>query len=415
MKPPKILFISNGHGEDLLASVVIQSLRTQCPVSVSAYPVVGLGNAYARADIEVIGVQQTMPTGGFILKGPGNLLKDLRAGLLSLTLRQIKDLRARRDDFDAVVAVGDIYALLLAGRYVRKPMVFVPTAKSQYISGHYKWEYALMKRYAQMVFPRDEPTHQAMQQHGVPSAYVGNLMMDALDVSGDTFGLSPDDTVITMLPGSREDAALNVCDLLDVAVELDALRPGVRFLLSVAPQLDGLTIVKEAGGWHFVPVVPGQFAGDRETSGHNDPGLIGRLVRDDHGRIPERGDHGRLEVLCVQGKFGDLLQSADVVVGLAGTGNEQAVGLGKPLVAFVGRGTQYTAKFASDQKLLLGDAMSLVERDPKIVAAEVVSILDDRDKYRLMAETGRQRMGPPGAARRMAQGIIDCFRRLGLL
>ena len=39
--------------------------------------------------------KQAMPTGGFILKGAGNLWKDLKAGLIGLTLRQIRDLKQR--------------------------------------------------------------------------------------------------------------------------------------------------------------------------------------------------------------------------------------------------------------------------------------------------------------------------------
>ena len=111
----------------------------------------------------------------------------------------------------------------------------------------------------------------------------------------------------------------------------------------------------------------------------------------------------------VQGAFGDLLHRSDIAVGLAGTANEQAAGLGKPVVTFVGEGTQFTAKFAKDQKRLLGDAVSLVARDPDVVARELLRILSDRTVYDHMAQAGRERMGEPGGALKMARRIVELF------
>ena len=44
-------------------------------------------------------------------------------------------------------------------------------------------------------------------------------------------------------------------------------------------------------------------------------------------------------LLLAQGRFGDILEASSVCIGLAGTANEQAVGLGKPVVAFPGPGS----------------------------------------------------------------------------
>jgi len=41
-----------------------------------------------------------------------------------------------------------------------------------------------------------------------------------------------------------------------------------------------------------------------------------------------------IRIKIVQGKFGDVLSSSKVIIGLSGMGNEQAVGLGKPVVSF---------------------------------------------------------------------------------
>ena len=391
MAVPSLLFLSNGHGEDVIAATIATKVRELAPaIKIMAYPVVGYGDAYRRADLPVVGVQQAMPTGGFILKGAGNLWKDLKAGLIDLTRRQIRDLKERSAAVDGVVAVGDVYALWLAGRFVRRRTLFVATAKSEYIRGHYFWEYALMRRYAVHVYARDLLTAQAMARRKVPAEFVGNVMMDALSIHGSDLGLRPDLRVVGLLPGSRQDAYGNALDLLRVVEALEGLGEEIGFLMSVAPSLEVEPLVRAAreDGWRALDDVPVSIAGGSRWT------------------LAKRG----LQVICVQGAFGDLLSRADIVIGLAGTGNEQAAGLGKPVVTFPGRGTQFTPKFARDQKRLLGDAVSLVARDPRVVAQEVRRILSDPELYARMARAGKKRMGEPGGAFKMAERIVALFQ-----
>jgi len=105
--------------------------------------------------------------------------------------------------------------------------------------------------------------------------------------------------------------------------------------------------------------------------------------------------------------FADVLERSDVIIGLSGTGNEQAAGMGKPVVAFPGRGSQYTKKFASAQKQLLGEALCLVERKPEKIADAVWSIINDHTRYEYMSNTGKQRMGGPGAVEKIAAYIKE--------
>lgn len=378
-----LLFLSNGHGEDLIAAMIASRLvEIEPKVRVEAYPLVGEGGTYRRMGFPVTGVQRAMPTGGFILKRPANLWKDLRAGLLSLTRSQIADLKRQRDRFDGVVAVGDVYPLLLAGRYLKKPTVFVATAKSEYIRGHYRAEYASMRTYAVKVFARDARTAEAMVRAGVNAAYAGNVMMDALPGTGDDFGLPPGKRGVALLPGSRQDAYGNARDLLGVVDALAARRRDLVYLLSVAPGIESQGLVQLAVERGWQPAEPGRSEA-----------VAARLVR------------GEDELVLVEGAFGDLLRRAEIVVGLAGTANEQAAGMGRPVVAFPGTGTQYTRRFAQAQKRLLGDALALTARDPEQAAAEVDRILSDPERYARMAEAGRERMGEPGGALRIAQEI----------
>ena len=87
---PRVLIVSNGHGEDSLGVLFAQALRRAGDVHVDAFPIVGLGDAYRRARIPVVGVQQPMPTGGFVRQGLRPFLTDVRAGLLGLARRQLR-------------------------------------------------------------------------------------------------------------------------------------------------------------------------------------------------------------------------------------------------------------------------------------------------------------------------------------
>ena len=395
--PDGILILSNGHGEDAMGALLARELLG-VGLSVRAFPVVGEGKAYAKAGVPIVGVQKALPSGGFILESARNLWRDLRAGLLGLTFRQMQALRRLRAGVSWSVAVGDVYVLFLAAYVLKRPVVFLPTAKSEYIRGHFVWEYAMMRRRAARVFPRDPKTAEAMQARGVPASFAGNLMMDALQVTGERFGVAPGERAVALLPGTRADAYMNARKIFEVVQHLAG--KGLKFLLALAEHLDPEALA-EATGWSFVrrSAEGGGFAAGERPLGSGagaggQPGLAGVFRK------------GSMEVLCVQGMFGDVLNTADVVIGLSGTGNEQAAGMGKPVVAFAGEGVQFTKGFAADQKRLLGEALSLVEGGPEAVAAEVERILGDPQTYARMAACGRERMGPPGAVKRVTAEIV---------
>lgn len=377
-----LLILSNGHGEDTMGALLAKELEGE-GMRVLAFPVVGEGGAYARAGVPLVGVQQAMPSGGFILESPVNFVRDLRAGLLSLTFRQLRALRRLHSDVKWAVAVGDVYVLALSAYALKRPVVFLPTAKSEYIRGHFGWEYAVMRRHAARVFARDAKTAEAMRARGVPADFAGNLMMDALKVTGERFGIAPGERVVALLPGSRSDAYRNARGIFEAVHLLEGR--SLRFLLALAEHLEPEAMA-ETTGWSFAP------------TGDGKSGILGWFAK------------GAARILCVRGMFGDVLSVADVVIGLSGTGNEQAAGMGKPVVAFAGDGVQFTKRFAADQKRLLGEALSLVEGGPQAVAAEVARILSDRQLYARMAACGRERMGGPGAAKRITAAIVRLAR-----
>jgi len=62
-----ICIVSNGHGEDILASELAKQLALEHEVV--ALPLVGEGTAYDRAGIKKIHSQPLLPSGGFAYLG----------------------------------------------------------------------------------------------------------------------------------------------------------------------------------------------------------------------------------------------------------------------------------------------------------------------------------------------------------
>ncbi len=385
-----ILFLSNGHGEDIIASTIVKETMNFLPnYNILAAPLVGLGQPYRSLGVQMAIPCATMPSGGFVKRNLKAFLRDFRAGLLGLVMRQAMALKKAKKDIDIVVAVGDVYPLLMARLFVRKPIIFLPTAKSDYIAPHLPIEVNFMRRWARIVLPRDEKTAQALRENGVKAKYVGNAMMDALDITGEDFGVEQGRRVITLLPGSRGEAYNNMNYLLEVVEFLDKLAPNdLEFLVALAPSLDLKLLSQEIEGSQW------------RIDMYNERPLTASITSQSS------------EVKIIQGMFGDCINVADIVIGMAGTGNEQAVGIGKPVVTFPGGGPQFTEAFAAVQKRLLGDAVSALPRDPKRIAYEVLSILEDKERYSHMQRVGRERMGQPGAAKRMAQVIAEELERL---
>ncbi|MDR7434012.1 MAG: lipid-A-disaccharide synthase-related protein [Armatimonadota bacterium] len=375
----RLLVVSNGYGEDLMAREILSHLP-KGRLSVVAYPLVGLGEGYG-GEVELLEPRRLFPSGGFAFRSWGKaLVEDLRAGLVGFWREQLRTLRRLKGSLDLTISIGDAYCLFMAAQ-ARAPVVFVPTAKSEYNERHRWFEILLIRRLSEIVFTRDEPTAKVLRAHGINARFVGNVMMDCLHISGEDFGIPPGQPVVVLLPGSREEAKRNLalmaraCDLLarvhgDTVAFLCPLAPSFRdeFLHDVAQAL--------GGEWN-------------STS--------------------RRLTFKEAEIQITR-KFADALHRATVVLGMAGTANEQAAGLGKPVVAFPGPGPQFTRGFLHLQHRLLGEALVPV-RNWKEAAEALSRLLHDEGERRRRGEAGRERMGGPGGAAQIAAYVVQ---RLGL-
>lgn len=410
----KLLCLSNGHGEDLIALRILDQLQHQVPsLELAALPLVGEGRAYTQHDIAVIGPVKRLPSGGFIYMDGRQLARDVQGGLLQLTLKQLRTVKTWASQGGAILAVGDIVPLLFAW-WSGAPYSFVGTAKSDYYlrdeegplprptwferlegwsgSVYLPWERWLMsRRRCRAVFPRDRLTATRLKRWPIPVFDLGNPMMDGLDPTDNALALPQEDVLtVVLLPGSRPPEAYNNWSLIGQAVAelVTHLPQRLLFLGAIAPGLDlaRLQTTLEADGWRPDPDHPPEHASASER--------------------PMRLTQGRATLLLSQHAFSDCLQRADLAIAMAGTATEQFVGLGKPALILAGGGPQFTPAFAEAQTRLLGPSVILL-KTPRQAVTVVRSLLDNPDYLQIIAENGRRRMGEPGAAYRIATTLVE--------
>lgn len=377
------LFVSNGHGEDHVAATLAVELRSRRPaLSLAALPLVGLGAAFERVGVPLLDPRARLPSDGLTMHHPRLLWGDLRAGLLGLTVAQCGALR--RASVDHVVVVGDVYAHALASlvdapRSVVQTLVSVRMAvpgrvsigPRRYMEGIHGVERRLMRGRVLGVYPRDEPTAVWLRARGVDRArWLGNVMMDGAH-GGRPIASLAGRRVAALLPGSRDHAA-------DSALRMLAA-------LRLAPPVVGLV------AWTRATLPPRPEGWERVAVG--EPGLL------------EAWRSGAAEVWWLAGRFADVLASAQAALGTTGTALEQAAGLGLPVVTFV-RPPLHGHRFVANQQRLLGPALRVVPPDVEAIAAALDAALGDGPQRRAAALEGPARMGPPGAAARIADAML---------
>jgi uncharacterized protein (TIGR03492 family) len=319
-----------------------------------------------------------LPSGGLVaMLNVPNLVRDVRAGLVQLVYEQWWYLRAVRASHALVVAVGDAYALAMA-LGSRLPVVFVGTAKSDFVAAYGPFERRLM-RSAERVFVRDAPTARALVARGVPAEAPGNVIVD-LDADAPAFAWMGAERLV-LLPGSREPAYSDARLLASVVARAAATRPNLCAALSIAPSLDAARMREVLGrdGWTLEPAAaPVAF-------------------------VASRG--GRRLIWAWTGPVRGLYGGATIVVGQAGTANEAAAAAGVPIVALETPRSKGSDWYRMRQGRLLGDALALVPGDPTAAAAALCDLLDDPARRARMGAIGRERMGPPGGAAAIAGAI----------
>jgi uncharacterized protein (TIGR03492 family) len=393
----RILFLSNGHGEDLNACEILKQLKSRYPrAEVAALPIVGAGNAYRSLGVPIIAPTRHLPSGGFVYMDKAKLLADVRAGLLNLVWQQLQAIRTYSHNCDLVFATGDVVVLLAAG-ITGRPYASFLVSSSAYYEGKLTLpllaSLLLRSPRCRQIFTRDRFTAELMQARGFnKTVFAGYPIMDVLTPTGKDLNLVPTAPTIALLPGSRlPEASHNLAILLDLAIEMqrEFTTEPVQFRAAVVPSMmkigvNGKTPLEEVAtqqGWHCWS--------------------NGKLYH----------TQSNIAIICNCDAFADILHKCDLAIGMAGTAIEQAVGLGKPAIQIPGGGPQFTYRFAEAQMRLLGKSVQTVGKQPAspqtlIEAARLAKqTLADQAYLQECRQNGIERVGAPGGSAQIADRL----------
>jgi uncharacterized protein (TIGR03492 family) len=377
--------LSNGHGEDEIACKIIDAIQAYrpCHIRISAWAMVGAGLAFRRRGISLEGPANLLPGEGFGTHTLRGFLRDLKAGFITTHLTQVRHALALRGKHDLLLGVGDVVPLL-AGQLADTPMAFVACAKSAYyggFDGHTPLERYLMRKNCVDVFSRDALTNFGFIRNGVASRYVGNPMMDGLSARI-LCKLPRGMRGVALLPGSRADAVANALFLMTTSARLLTIDPSLIVMMACPPGMNAISVASAAcveGYWSLK-----------------------------HAKDPEQVEVAHKsggKALLVVGAISKVLQSCEIAVGMAGTANEQAVGLGLPLITLPGLGNQGKA-YQRMKSRYFGDSALAVERNADKLNQEILGLLNNPARTKLMVAAGKARMGAPGASDAIAKVLI---------
>ena len=389
----RILLLSNGHGEDLSGSLLGSALRA-LGHEVTALPLAGLGRPYSQAKIHLLGSSHEFSTGGIGYTSLRGRLTELIQGQILYLLRRLLRLLRHARRFDLIVVVGDVIPVIAAW-LARRPVATYLVAYSSHYEGKLRLPWPcgpmLSGRHFLAIFSRDQLTADDLsEQLARPVQFLGNPFMDPVltakqPVANGQQPMTKAQHRIGLLPGSRlPELEANLKLLLKMSAQLPD-NMGISLELALVSSLDdkGLKRCANAVGWQL---------------------RKGRLER-----------QGSPAVQVHRGAFQAVLQHSDLVISMAGTAAEQAVGLAKPVLQLPGQGPQFTASFAEAQRRLLGPTVFCAPGDSGSrdnlsasaqLALQLLKRIDhDRDFQHQCQNEALRRLGNSGGGLRMASAI----------
>ncbi len=389
----KLLFISNGYGEDAIAAHIAKRILQRGFLHIiRAFPTVGPGRFYESMGIELAGEGALLPSEGF-LRSISGFIKDMRKGFIQKTYRMGRNLGKASRYFDVLIIVGDPYLLLFTSLYTKHPRVkkvFIGVQQSEWYGSKkpFKQHYSVierrwMKRFAGLIYVRDEKTRDFLRSKGLGHVQCeGNPMMDCFSICNHRV-LPRDREIIGILPGSKQEAYENLKVILHTIKSLSSVGGRFHYAMALSPQLEETAVVRLFGLKYRSSV---ERYGEPLYNYYELPGSDGK-------------------VFISKSIFGDIINESTAVLGVSGTGNEQAAGLGKPVFGFWGKGPQITEKFMKAQKRLLGKSLILLPPDPMLLASTILKTLANGNLLKEIEENGKIRMAGRGSIDRIVTEI----------
>ena len=393
----RLLLLSNGHGEDLSGALLGQSLKAQGH-NVEALPMVGRGSPYSEAQIPLVCRTREFSTGGLGYTSLRGRLTELIQGQVIYLLRRLLKLMRIAGRYDMVVVIGDVIPVMAAWLSFR-PVATYLVAYSSHYEGQLRLPWpcgsCLMSRRFKAVFSRDALTADDLsEQLKRDVLFVGNPFMDSVLRHGNR--LAQAKRRLGLLPGSRRpELEQNLAQLLKVIDQIPISQRSKGELeidLALVADLtnDRLDHIAQVLGWTLVV---------------------------EQGETPSRLQKGLRQVQVRRHCFSSVLHSSDLLLCMAGTAAEQAVGIAKPVLQLPGNGPQFTAGFAEAQRRLLGPTVfcadspvgseALFDATAKMAMELLERIVRDPALRRDCRQQAMQRLGPEGGGDKMANVISE--------
>lgn len=371
----RLLFISNGYGEDSIAAEIVRRLPDG--MTVEAYPTLGEGLAY-RNVCPVVGPRAQVASEGW-RNVKGSVLRDLVTGTPATVLPGLAFGRRVRHYYDRVVVVGDMVGVMGCFASGIRRIVYLDVYKTGFGRLYSPFERWLLRRTAATVFCRSDRLAAPLRAAGIDGRWAGNVLMDTISYGDYDVGARRQrPTAVALLPGSRqftvESFALQIAALRQLPA---GNRPDIFLAASASVSLDALA---RAAGLMVKGPITGE-AGDGGT-----------LIDDE------------LAVHVARGAAGNVIEGADVVLSQAGTATIQALGLGRPVITFVNRRDRRSR--VRDETALFGEARLVLPPDAGQLAATLERLLDDAPERLRLREIGQTRVGGPGAIHAIIDAIV---------
>ena len=229
---------------------------------------------------------------------------------------------------------------------------------------------------------RDKITAFNLNRKNIDAKYLGNPMMDFVEVKNAKISNIIDFKKIILLVGSRYPEALkNLEKFLDCLKDFE-LSNRLLILLPLSINSDVNQIQSYLNKHGFKKQSKVKFFIDEDSVWNKEEKYI----------------------LLGKGKFNLWANMADVGLSNAGTATEQIAGLGIPSLSFPGSGPQFTKSFAKRQSRLLGGSV-LVCKNKKILLKRLSILLKAKVDRLEQAKIGKKRMGGSGASKKIVDAI----------
>ena len=332
-----VIFLSNCYGEDRSAALIATELKKMKPdIRIIGAPLISKGEEYEKRNIPLLIKGKVPPSGGFPTRSISGFIKDMITSSY-IPIKYCMILKKNREKVDCIVAVGDIFLLILAYLGFHKRIIFLAPAKSNYQNPHYKVETWLMRKLCIKVFTHDEYTAENLRKEKVNAEFVGNPMVDELTTNSQfskSFRAIPNSQFsIGLLPGSREEGYNNFLKILTVIEQLNKKHITLNFSTPKKPLCGVVSRVRDSypafvlrGNLQFITALPSTLNFQKLIVLCNKKGW----VQSSKNSIKKNST----ENFLYYNAFVDIVKNSDIIIGLAGTANEQAAALGKPIVAF---------------------------------------------------------------------------------